>query len=454
VFLLNGDNFIHSQSLLPDRVQDKLMKTTLPLSNSISIVHAKTSASSAMNVFTKRSVPVLLLLTCLQLVLLGSAHSSFSAASGTAQENLEQLMQTRACRGCDLSGLDLNKLDLAGVDLESADLSHSKLYLTNLSGANLKNTRLDGAVFGGADLGGADLRGADLQSASLDNAYLGDTLIDSKVKTALGEQADYPKNNPTGALAEEVPSGSWWSRQPKEKKMLYTDVGAAAAIGVWGLATWDYGTAGFLLGHEGWFQHDTKYGGADKFGHMWSTYAFSDALTGLYKSWGYDPIKANTYAAISAWTVQFLMELGDATSVSQGFSWEDMTMNTLGALTSVLMERYPELDRKIDLRVEYVFNEPVKGIFDDYSNQYYSMVLKLDGFDACEDNFLKYVEFSVGYYTRGYGDVGKDKSRSVFAGIGLNFSRLFTERDWKKTGKLLEYFQLPYTVPKVSYDFD
>ncbi len=46
------------------------------------------------------------------------------------------------------------------------------------------------------------------------------------------------------------------------------------------------------------------------------------------------------------------------------------------------MQRYPELDRKIDLRVEYVFNVPVNGIFDDYSNQFYSMVLKLDGFDS------------------------------------------------------------------------
>lgn len=431
------------------------MKAILPVRNSLSFYHVIAVVSTAIKPIAGRAVPVLLLFICLQLVFLGCADSAVSGTGGgTPQANLEQLIKSRGCRGCDLSGLTLNKLDLSGVDLEGADLSHSKLYLTNLSGANLQKTRLNGAVFGGADLGGADLRGADLQTASLDNAYLGDTLIDSEVKAALGEQADYPASVSGSEFADESTSGNWWSRQPKEKKLLYTDVGAAAAIGIWGLATWDYGTVGFLMGHEGWFGHDTKYGGADKFGHMWSTYAFSDALTGLYKSWGYEPIKANAYAAISAWTVQFLMELGDATSVSQGFSWEDMTMNTIGALTSVLMERYPELDRKIDFRVEYVFNEPVKGIFDDYSNQFYSMVLKLDGFDAFEDNFLKYVEFSVGYYTRGYGEAGVKKSRSVFAGIGLNFSRLLTERDWKKTGKLLEYFQLPYTVPKVSHDFD
>jgi len=246
----------------------------------------------------------------------------------------------------------------------------------------------------------------------------------------------------------------WWSRQPKSKKMLYTNVTAAAAIGIWGLATWDYGTAGFTMGDEGWFGHDTKYGGADKLGHLWSTYAFADALTGLYTGWGYAPEKANIYAAISSWTVQFAMELGDATSVSQGFSWEDMTFNTLGALTSVLMQRYPELDRKIDLRVEYVFNVPVNGIFDDYSNQFYSMVLKLDGFDALANTFLKYVELSAGYYTRGYGEPDEEQIRSLFAGIGFNFSRLLNQNGWKRTGTVVEYIQVPYTVPKVSYDLD
>ncbi len=235
--------------------------------------------------------------------------------------------------------------------------------------------------------------------------------------------------------------------------MLYTNATAAALIGIWGLIEWDYGSEGWNTADEGWFEKDTKYGGADKVGHFWSTYAFSDALTGLYKTWGYSSNKANTYAALSAWTVQAVMEVGDATSKSQGFAYEDMVMNTLGALTSVLMENYPELDRKIDFRVEYIFNVAVNGIFDDYSNQYYSMVLKLDGFDIFQENFLKYLELSAGYYTRGYGESDED-SRSFFGGISLNFSRLLQQNGWEKTGKVLEYFQLPYTSLKASHELD
>ena len=118
------------------------------------------------------------------------------------------------------------------------------------------------------------------------------------------------------------------------------------------------------------------------------------------------------------------------------------------------MSRYPELDRKIDFRVEYIFNVEINNIFDDYSNQYYSMVLKLDGFDSIENSFLKYLEFSGGYYTRGYDTDEVDKNRSFFAGISLNFSRFFYQQDWNKTGKVLEYLQLPYSSLKVSHDLD
>ncbi len=258
-----------------------------------------------------------------------------------------------------------------------------------------------------------------------------------------------PLSNTTNPINEE----GWWTSQPKENKLLYTTLTASALIGVWGLIEWDYGSNGWNTAHEGWFEKDSKYGGADKFGHFWSTYAFSDALTGLYKSWGYSSDKANLYAAISAWSVQAAMEIGDGTSTSQGFSYEDVLVNTLGALTSVLMEQYPELDRKIDFRVEYVFNEPVNGIFDDYSNQYYSMVVKLDGFDIFRDNFLKYLELSGGYYTRGYGESDED-TRSFFGGISFNFSSILQENGWYKTGKTLEYIQLPYTVLKASHDLD
>ncbi|MFT5698941.1 MAG: VanZ family protein [Desulforhopalus sp.] len=290
-------------------------------------------------------------------------------------------------------------------------------------------------------------------------------VLTSALCCSLVTSSVYAQSTPTSAiettpvttsntLTETTSDVGWWTSQPKEKKLLYTNVIAASLIGIWGLAEWDYGSASWHDADEGWFEQDSKYGGADKAGHFWATYTFSDALTGLYKHWGYDSRRASTYAAWSAWGVQAFMEMADATSETQGFSWEDMAMNTAGALTSVLMERYPGLDRKIDFRVEYVFNVDINGIFDDYSNQYYSMVLKLDGFDSIENTMLKYLELSAGYYTRGYDDDEEDDERFLYAGVSLNFARLFHQNGWTKTGKTLEYIDIPYSVLKASHGLD
>ncbi len=280
-------------------------------------------------------------------------------------------------------------------------------------------------------------------------------LISSTVLYSLSAQSQNLDATEAAAQAPAIDEQEgWWTSLPKEKKMLYTNATAAGALVVWGLIKWDYGSVDWGSADEGWFEKDSKYGGADKLGHFWSTYAFADALTGLYTSWGYESKEANIYAALSSWTVQAVMEIADGTSGSQGFSWEDMVANTAGALTSILMARHPGLDRKIDFRVEYVFENDVNNIFDDYSNMYFSAALKLDGFDALENTLLKWVELHAGYYTRGYDDQDKEDSRSLYAGITFNFSRLLRQNDWSKTGKVLEYVQIPYTVPKVSHDLN
>ncbi len=400
------------------------------------------------------------------LIFIANAHPAFSAASATSEENLEQLIKTRKCRDCVLSGLNMNRLDLSGVDLQGADLSQSQLNLTNLSATNLKDTRLKGASFVGADLEGADLRGADFQDTTFSWAYLHGARMDGELNSPppVAVISDYSQPHPapndadtateTSAVTEVTAADNWWSRQPKEKKLFYTTATAATLVGIWGLGQWDYGSASWKTKSEGWFEEDSKYGGADKLGHFWSTYTLSDGLTGLYKYYGYESKTANLYAVFSAWTLQAVMEIFDGTSESQGFSSEDMVMNTLGALTSMLMDRYPELDRKIDFRVEYVLEVEPDGLFDDYSNQFYSMVLKLDGFDSIENTFLKYLEVHGGYYSRGYDSTEVEKNRSLYAGISFNFSRLLNQNGWQKTGKVLEYLQVPYTVLKTSYDLD
>ncbi|QQE65011.1 low-complexity protein [Leptolyngbya sp. BL0902] len=84
-----------------------------------------------------------------------------SQAENPAQ--VQQLLTTNLCAGCDLSGADLTQAHLIGADLSGA----------NLSGANLTEANLEGA-----DLSGANLEGANLSQAFLTNALLNNAVLD------------------------------------------------------------------------------------------------------------------------------------------------------------------------------------------------------------------------------------------------------------------------------------
>ncbi len=85
-----------------------------------------------------------------QLAIVPAAHAYSTA-------DLNKLISTNKCVGCDLSGADLSRKQLVNADLQAA----------NLVGAKLTNTNLTGAKLGGANLTGADLSNTNLSQAVL-----------------------------------------------------------------------------------------------------------------------------------------------------------------------------------------------------------------------------------------------------------------------------------------------
>lgn len=90
---------------------------------------------------------------------IGVIATASLALPGVAAQpaDIQRLMQSGACPGCNLAGADLSDTHLIGADLREANLQGA-----NLAGANLE----------GADLTGADLRGAQLTKTYLTNASL------------------------------------------------------------------------------------------------------------------------------------------------------------------------------------------------------------------------------------------------------------------------------------------
>jgi hypothetical protein len=240
-------------------------------------------------------------------------------------------------------------------------------------------------------------------------------------------------------------------------RVLYTNLIGAGVVAAWGIAFWDYFTISPVVGDEGWLEEDTKYDGADKFGHLYSTYLWSLGFSSLYEYWGMSEDESIIYGPLTSWIFQGIMEIGDSFSESQGFSYEDMIMNTVGAAFYYVREKYPEVKAKLDLRLEYIpdFSSDV-DIFTQYNSMKYLMALKFSGFESMADTPMKYFELQLGYYTRGYQDDDNynSKERVVYAGIGINSSEVLKALGWKKTSKIFNYYQLPYTYVPFGYDFD
>jgi len=244
----------------------------------------------------------------------------------------------------------------------------------------------------------------------------------------------------------------------KEQKALLLNAGSVLAITTYGLVFWDYFQTAPKADGEGWFGRTTKYGGADKLGHFWSTYAVGHMFSYLYRWWDFDRDQANTLGALSSLGVQTLMEAGDAFSADYGFSYEDELMNIAGAGAAYVLGKYPELARKIDFRFEYrptKFSDLTHDVLTNYDNQRYLVALKLDGFDMFHDSYLSYLELQAGYYARGYEewDPGKpdNRRRHLYFGVGFNVSKLV--QNFVDTG-FFDYVQVPYTSIGASKGLD
>ena len=127
-----------------------------------------------------------------------SLYCTSAGADGHNQEiqqNIDDLIRTNACVGCDLRGADLNRMILSGADLSNADLSGATFFLADLSDANLSGANLRDAKFGGADLANADLSGADLRGALLDGAFLAGSKMDGRVVDTSTDSGDEAAEN-------------------------------------------------------------------------------------------------------------------------------------------------------------------------------------------------------------------------------------------------------------------
>lgn len=246
-----------------------------------------------------------------------------------------------------------------------------------------------------------------------------------------------------------------WSDLPKERKLLYTNLGIVAFITAYGVAQWDYFQSSPQAKSEGWFGRATGEGGADKLGHAYTGHLLANVLAARYRAWGYEPDRAALYGALSSFGVQTFMEIGDSFSGQYGFAYEDFVANGVGAAFGYLYYTHPTLSERLDFRMEYEPTFEDADIFTDYGHHKYLLALKLSGFEATRRTPLRFVELQAGYYTRGYEDVTVlNNRRTFYVGVGLNVSEVIAALGFPRFAKFFHYYQTPYTYLDARHRFD
>ncbi|MHA1151230.1 MAG: DUF2279 domain-containing protein [Alphaproteobacteria bacterium] len=290
-------------------------------------------------------------------------------------------------------------------------------------------------------------------SAATETTAISDSAQPATEDDPAHRTAGNDRPTPSGLAAGDDEETSWTRGQ----KTLMLNAGAATALITWGVFQWDYGQQSPKASSEGWFGQDDKEGGADKLGHFWSSYALSHLFASIYESWDYTEDEATTYGALSSLGFQTIMEVGDSFS-DFGFSYQDMIMNVAGAGAGYLLRAYPQIGEKIDIRIEYapsLDGNNTTDVFTDYEHQKFVVAVKGEGFEDLQGSAFEYLEFQVGYYTRGYDDFvlggPETRRRTFYWGLGLNVGRVISHF-WDTP--LFDYFQVPGTYIPFEVELD
>lgn len=219
-------------------------------------------------------------------------------------------------------------------------------------------------------------------------------------------------------------------------------------------------TTHFHFNNEGWFSTNTSNVGIDKLTHAFDTYLIAEVLHGqLHRKTDASEGDALT-AGIIASALMAFNELSDGIETDSGYSMQDVTMNTLGAVFSIVRNTVPGVKEKVAFKIEIMPDDNIYSVRGKphYAQQRYMLSLKGAGFEELRRTPLRYLDFQVGYYASDFliedREAGITPKQHVFVGIGLNLSEILFGRSKSTIGKaaytFFDYFQVPYT--SLRYD--
>jgi hypothetical protein len=221
---------------------------------------------------------------------------------------------------------------------------------------------------------------------------------------------------------------------------------------------------------EGWFGRNTYEGGGDKASHFVSYYAVSRLLTSVYETLDEPERQAYTLGSSVAAVAGLATEIGDGTN-RYGFSYEDLVMDTAGALSAYVLARF-QLNDLITFRAGTVpaphtpeeYWVPSLG-GKDYTKEIYTLDMRLSGLSRrlkTRFGLARFLLVGVTYGVKGYPSAQPYvRERQVGFEIGLDLAEIARgvgmpeDRWWGKIAlTILDVIRIPYTAFGWQYDIN
>jgi hypothetical protein len=227
------------------------------------------------------------------------------------------------------------------------------------------------------------------------------------------------------------------------------------------LAWWHNDTYSFHRVNEGWFGEDAYAGGADKASHITFAYMVTLGFQSAYRALGKTPAQSRALAFGLTTVAGVIEEVGDGFS-KYGFSWQDITANTIGAGLATAVDAFGLRDTVV-LRFGNVPNTipppccRYPGFGADYSDQIYTADLLMSGFlprVGAKPGIARFFLTGMTYGSKGYRhSPPESRQRQLGIEIGLNVPEILRAvgvRDTTWWGKALlvffKYYRIPYTA--------
>jgi hypothetical protein len=241
--------------------------------------------------------------------------------------------------------------------------------------------------------------------------------LDCDRRVALADQTMVDAPSRFDQPETEVPRWSFLERH----RLLFSTLIPVTAIGAVtanSLVAYDTNHP-FRVHHEGWFGEDTVNGGADKASHLTDYYVVQSLFEDAFKMIGYSEKPAILMGLGLAITTGLANEVSDGFT-RHGFAWEDLAMDSAGAVAASLVS----LTRTRDLFSMRTSHLPSST----YNDDVYSADFKFAGLGqrlGVNLGPLRWLLFSVTYGTKGYREnSGIDKQRQLGFEIGLNLQQI------------------------------